>query len=118
MDEGRVNGLIAISRAIGDWEYKRKDLKPEDNMVSSYPEVIVEPIKPEHDFLILACDGIWDCLSSQEAVNFSYDKLKLMKKNAAVGSSSPTKVGSGTVNGRKSNASGASPSKYGRGRAS
>ncbi len=42
VEEGRVNGIIAISRAIGDWEYKNQSLKPEDNMVSAFPEVIVE----------------------------------------------------------------------------
>ena len=64
VEEGRVNGIIAISRAIGDWEYKNKNLKPEDNMVSCVPEVTVETIRPEHDFIIIACDGIWDCLTS------------------------------------------------------
>jgi protein phosphatase 2C family protein 2/3 len=64
VEEGRVQGIIAISRAIGDHEYKNKSLKPEDQAVSVVPEVIVEPIKPEHDFLIIACDGIWDCMTS------------------------------------------------------
>lgn len=64
VEEGRVNGVIAVSRAIGDWEYKNSNLKPEDNMVSAYPEIMIEAIKPEHDFLIIACDGIWDCLTS------------------------------------------------------
>ena len=64
VEEGRVNGVIAISRAIGDWEYKNEKFNPEDNAVSAYPEVTVETLKPEHDFMILACDGIWDCLTS------------------------------------------------------
>ncbi len=64
VEEGRVNGIIAISRAIGDWEYKNASLKPEDNMVSGYPEVIVEPLRPELEFMLVACDGIWDCMSS------------------------------------------------------
>ena len=59
-----MNGIIAISRAIGDWEYKNASLKPEDNMVSAYPEVIVESLTGNHDFMIIACDGIWDCLTS------------------------------------------------------
>ena len=64
VEEGRVNGIIAISRAIGDWEYKNSSLKPEDNMVSAYPEVMVETLTDAHDFMIIACDGIWDCLTS------------------------------------------------------
>lgn len=59
-----MNGVIAISRALGDWEYKNQALKPEDNMVSAYPEVIVETLRLDHDFMIVACDGIWDCLTS------------------------------------------------------
>ena len=64
VDEGRVNGVIAISRALGDWEYKKVGMKPEENMVSGYPEVIIETLRPDHDFLIIACDGIWDCMTS------------------------------------------------------
>jgi len=64
VEEGRVNGVIAISRAIGDYEYKNQSLKPEDNMVTAYPEVIIEPIRADNDFMIIACDGIWDCLTS------------------------------------------------------
>lgn len=64
VDDGRVNGVIAISRAIGDWEYKKVGMKPEDNMVTAYPEVIIEGLRPDHDFLVIACDGIWDCLTS------------------------------------------------------
>lgn len=87
VEEGRVNGVIAISRAIGDWEYKNKSLKPEDNMVSVVPEVIVEPIKPEHDFLLIACDGIWDCMTSQQAVTYCNEKYKIYKtKKSEVGS--------------------------------
>lgn len=59
-----MNGIIAISRAIGDWEYKNQSLKAEDNMVTAFPEVVVEQLRPDHDFMIIACDGIWDCLTS------------------------------------------------------
>ena len=45
VEEGRVNGVIAISRAIGDWEYKKVGLKPEDNMVSAFPEIIIETLR-------------------------------------------------------------------------
>jgi serine/threonine protein phosphatase PrpC len=64
VEEGRVNGIISLSRAIGDWEYKNVGVKPEDNVISAFPEIIVETLRPDHDFLIIGCDGIWDCLTS------------------------------------------------------
>lgn len=35
------------------------------HQVSSFPDVKKVPIKPEHDFIIIACDGIWDCFSNE-----------------------------------------------------
>ena len=64
VEEGRVNGIIAISRAIGDWEYKNQGIKPEENMVTAFPEIVIETLRPDHDFMIIACDGIWDCMTS------------------------------------------------------
>ena len=39
VEDGRVDGIIAISRAIGDWEYKSTNLEAHKMAVSSYPEV-------------------------------------------------------------------------------
>jgi serine/threonine protein phosphatase PrpC len=114
VEDGRVQGVIAISRALGDWEYKNKALKPEDNMVSGYPEVIVETRRPDHDFMIIACDGIWDCMTSQQAVDFTYETQKKLLKRAStvVGSSSPSKLTSKDPMGAvRRNTMGASPSK-------
>lgn len=65
VEDGRVDGIIAISRAIGDWEYKSPKLKPEKMAVSGYPEVRVYELSPQLNFIISACDGIWDCMTSQ-----------------------------------------------------
>lgn len=35
------------------------------------PETIVLRIKPEHELLILATDGLWDKVSNQEAVDIA-----------------------------------------------
>jgi len=67
----RVNGNLALSRALGDFAFKdNEDLPPEDQVVSGCPEVTVETINDDWEFMVLACDGIWDVLSNQEVVDF------------------------------------------------
>ncbi|WWD05408.1 hypothetical protein V865_003485 [Kwoniella europaea PYCC6329] len=69
---GRVNGNLALSRAIGDFEFKQNySLAPEKQIVTADPEIITHKIDGEEEFLVLACDGIWDCLSSQQVVDFT-----------------------------------------------
>lgn len=89
MDFGRVNGNLALSRAIGDFEFKKSaELPPEQQIVTAYPDVTVHEISDNDEFLVLACDGIlvnsqsdsdhktnisvgiWDCQSSQAVVEF------------------------------------------------
>jgi len=69
---GRVNGNLALSRALGDFEFKQNaTLAAEKQIVTAYPDVKKHTIKFEStEFLVLACDGIWDCLSSQDVVSF------------------------------------------------
>ena len=38
--------------------------------VTAYPETIVKDLTPNHEFMLLACDGIWDVLSNEEVVDF------------------------------------------------
>ena len=39
VEDGRVDGIIAISKAIGDWEYKNATMDPEKMAVSAYPDI-------------------------------------------------------------------------------
>lgn len=70
VEDGRVDGIIAISRAIGDWEYKNPKLSAEKMAVSASPEIQKLEINPDMEFILCACDGIWDCMTSQEACDF------------------------------------------------
>ena len=36
--------------------------------MSCYPDVTVTQRKKGDKFIVLACDGIWDCLSNEECV--------------------------------------------------
>ena len=58
MDFGRVNGNLALSRAIGDFEFKKSaDLPPESQIVTAFPDVSVHEISDDDEFLVIACDG-------------------------------------------------------------
>ncbi|CAN7944573.1 unnamed protein product [Ixodes hexagonus] len=67
----RVNGNLALSRALGDFVFKKNEKKsPEEQIVTAYPDVVVKTLTPDHEFILLACDGIWDVLSNEEVVEF------------------------------------------------
>uniref|UniRef100_A0A182ND62 protein-serine/threonine phosphatase n=1 Tax=Anopheles dirus TaxID=7168 RepID=A0A182ND62_9DIPT len=71
VEYNRVNGYLALSRALGDFGLKRNKHKlPEEQMVTAYPDVEEREIAENWDFLVLACDGIWDVLSSQAVLQF------------------------------------------------
>lgn len=58
VDFGRVNGNLALSRAIGDFEFKKSaELAPEQQIVTAYPDVVVHDLGDDDEFLVLACDG-------------------------------------------------------------
>jgi len=45
VEDGRVNGMLALSRALGDFEYKGNTQLPcRDQAVSPFPDVRIEPI--------------------------------------------------------------------------
>ncbi len=58
VDFGRVNGNLALSRAIGDFEFKKSaELAPEQQIVTAYPDVVVHELGDDDEFLVIACDG-------------------------------------------------------------
>jgi protein phosphatase 1G len=70
-DEGRVNGDLNLSRSIGDCRHKQShNLPPKDQAITAFPDVRSIALHPDDEFLMLACDGIWDCKTNQEAITF------------------------------------------------
>ncbi|KAI1810181.1 protein serine/threonine phosphatase 2C [Poronia punctata] len=62
----RVNGVLAVTRALGDAYLKE--------LVTGHPYTTETVIQPEVDeFMIIACDGLWDVCSDQEAVDLVRD---------------------------------------------
>ncbi|KAI0320919.1 phosphatase 2C-like domain-containing protein [Amylostereum chailletii] len=58
---GRVNGVLAVTRSLGDSSMKE--------FVVGAPYTTETELYDEDELLILACDGIWDVLDDQMAVD-------------------------------------------------
>lgn len=81
---GRVEGDLAVSRGLGDFRFKNMQtvragtdgakndegmVDPDDQKVSPVPDVIIQNRSADKDeFIIVACDGIWDVQTNYEAV--------------------------------------------------
>lgn len=74
----RVNGGLNLSRAIGDHAYKQNtSLSDREQMITALPDIKKITISPGNDeFMVLACDGIWDCYNNQEVVDFVRQRLE------------------------------------------
>jgi len=70
----RVRNL-SLSRAIGD-----RFAKP---AVTGEVEVKRFPLRPEDEFVLLASDGLWDVMSSQEVVSYVHKRLDAAPKDGA-----------------------------------
>ena len=61
---GRVSGVLAISRSFGDHYMK--------DQVTSQPFITRTQLQPDTDpFVIVACDGIWDVIDDDTAVQLA-----------------------------------------------
>lgn len=60
--QGRVNGVLAVSRAIGDTALK--------SVVSAEPELLDYTLSPGDQLVVLGTDGLWDLVSDAEVAAF------------------------------------------------
>jgi len=74
----RVNGMLAISRAFGDHQLKAPTL-PKD-VVSNVPDISSTDLTDKDMFVIVACDGLWDVVQDQEAVNLVLEGIRELMK--------------------------------------
>ena len=74
---GRVDGNLNLSRALGDLSYKdRTDLKPEEQKISACPDVKDFPITPDLFGVLMGCDGVYERKTSSEIGEFILKEAK------------------------------------------
>jgi len=65
-----------VSRAIGDGDFKDfEDAPPEKQAITCVPDVKERDINTKDEFVVVACDGLWDVMKNQEVVDFVYKQL-------------------------------------------
>lgn len=67
----KPNDVIRMSRSFGDFSFKaNQSLSADEQAIIAVPEIMTHIREKNDSFVVLACDGIWDVMTSQEVVNF------------------------------------------------
>ena len=79
--KGRVMGSLAVARALGDAQLKKGRNLKKGSWVSGQEALVADPeitsfrpkrtgdARQDDEFVVVATDGLWDVMSSQEAVD-------------------------------------------------
>eukprot|EP01060_Flectonema_neradi_P009062 TRINITY_DN1648_c0_g1_i2.p1 TRINITY_DN1648_c0_g1~~TRINITY_DN1648_c0_g1_i2.p1 ORF type:complete len:457 (+),score=73.26 TRINITY_DN1648_c0_g1_i2:730-2100(+) len=75
VQNNRVDGSLAVSRAFGDASYK--SLGPHNSKVIAVPEIVHCDAEPG-DFVLLACDGVFenDVFTNTSVIEFIFQQLE------------------------------------------
>ncbi|KAK6456473.1 ser/thr protein phosphatase [Scheffersomyces xylosifermentans] len=98
----RINEILALSRAFGDFKFKlpfidssrnkyinQNEKHFKNSLVHLPPELFQVTVEPDllvydlveasgvPEFIVLACDGIWDCYKNSQLIKLIRDKLAL-----------------------------------------
>lgn len=75
--DGRVQGVLNLTRSIGDLTFKQlANKKVEEQIITSNPDILYDTLTKDCDFIVIGCDGIWDCITNEEMAESIYDKIK------------------------------------------
>ncbi|KAM3139338.1 hypothetical protein pb186bvf_008558 [Paramecium bursaria] len=76
VSDGRVNGNLNLSRALGDLEYKRDNrLRKDEQLIIAVPEVKTTQLTANDSFLLMGCDGVFETLNHTELLAFVNEKI-------------------------------------------
>ncbi|XP_047342020.1 protein phosphatase 2C 57 [Impatiens glandulifera] len=96
ISNGRICGDISVSRAFGDMRFKTKKeemmqkgieegrwtekfasrIQFKGDLVTATPDIFQIPVGSDAELLLLASDGLWDYMTSSDAVNFLRNQLR------------------------------------------
>ena len=69
-------GRLSVCRTFGDPEAKLEKYGGNPDVIIATPEIKSFEIKPDHDFIILGCDGIFDKLTNQDTIKWVWNSVE------------------------------------------
>ena len=72
----RVMGRIAVSRSLGDIQFKQPFNCSKEHWVSPKPHLFKIKLQDHHKFLIIATDGLWDVIPYHQAAELAFNCLR------------------------------------------
>ena len=77
VEDGYINGHLGVARAFGNFHVEGlKGTETLPGPLTVEPEVERWRLTGEDEFLVIACDGLWDVFSSNNAVDFARRALR------------------------------------------
>lgn len=70
LSPNRVNGVLAVTRAFGDVQFKPANVPAESHCIIATPSLFSEVVTPQTEFALIATDGLFDVIEPQAAVTF------------------------------------------------
>eukprot|EP00884_Botryococcus_braunii_P018575 jgi/Botrbrau1/5400/Bobra.182_1s0004.1 len=81
--EGYLNAHLSVARALGNFSVEGMKTRSADGQFSgpltAVPEIKTHTLTHEDEFMVVACDGLWDVVSSARVVELA--RLHLQQKN-------------------------------------
>ena len=78
----RINGMLNLTRALGDIRFKKdKNLKRHEQSVLAFPEITRIDDMKNIEFIIMGCDGVWDCVKRQMLCEYIEKEIKENPQN-------------------------------------
>lgn len=68
-------GRLSVSRAFGDIEAKLLKYEGNPKVLIAEPDITAFRIKDTYDFMVIACDGIFDKLNNKDVVHLPWQSV-------------------------------------------
>ena len=70
-------GRLSVSRTFGDIEAKNPQYGGNPHVVIAKPDIKSFEIETHHDFVVIACDGVFEKLDNEDVVSVVWENLKI-----------------------------------------